>query len=112
MVEYMLLCRQCRHVFKSPVKPGPSSSGKMYCLLCPKCGRPDIVEAPVWAPLGSGMNIFDGTTWEYECQQCHNKFKMPVPKSPSEAKARKCSACGSDHLHLLTELGAQPLYCG
>jgi rRNA maturation endonuclease Nob1 len=109
MEDNKLLCRQCRNIFKIPVQPGPALEPDMHC---PKCGSRDVVEAPVWAPLGSGSNIFDSSEWEYECQLCRDKFKMPIPKSPSEEKGRSCPSCGSRHLHLLTDIGAQPLYCG
>jgi rRNA maturation endonuclease Nob1 len=109
MKECTLLCRQCRNVFKAPVAAGLIVKLEMKC---PKCGSLDIGEAPAWAPLGSGLNIFESSEWEYECQQCRNKFKMPVPKSPSEQKERRCAICGSGHLHLLTIAGAEPLYCG
>jgi hypothetical protein len=71
-----------------------------------------LIEAPAWAPLGSGSNVFDNSAWEYQCQLCRHKFKMPIPKSPSEARGRNCPVCASPHLHLLTDIGAQPLYCG
>jgi rRNA maturation endonuclease Nob1 len=106
MEEHTLLCKKCRHIFKLP--------GALLndILSCPQCGVPDIVEAPPWAPLGSGMNIFDDSLWEYECQQCQNKFKLPIPQSPAEEKSRKCPSCCSDHIHRLTAVGGEPLYCG
>lgn len=109
MREYMLLCNRCRNIFTLPLLSVPSLNRE---TPCPRCGSFDIGEAPAWAPLGSGQNIFDNSFWEYECQECRQKFKMPIPKSPSEEKKRTCPACHSGHLHLLTDLGAQPLYCG
>jgi rRNA maturation endonuclease Nob1 len=109
MAEYKLLCKQCRNIFQIQEKTSSKSVPDTYC---PKCGTRDVVDAPLWAPLGSGSNIFDGSDWEYECQQCRNKFQMPIPKNPSEEKGRICTICGSQHLHLLTDIGAQPLYCG
>jgi len=97
------LCKQCRHVF--------ITAQPLEKLSCPKCLSVNVEEAPAWAPLDSGSNIYDNSEWEYECQNCKNRFKMPIPKSPSEEKARSCPKCGSNHLHLLTELGGQPLYC-
>lgn len=109
MKEYTFLCKQCRHVFKLPVKPEVTGKGG---VTCPRCLSQEVAEAPAWAPLGSGLNIFESAEWEYECQQCLKKFKMPIPKSPAEQKSRRCSTCGSGHLHLLTIAGAEPLYCG
>lgn len=109
MGEYTLICSQCRNIFKSDRQPGSSPDKKM---CCPKCGSREVAEAPVWAPLGSGLNIFDGSEWEYECQECHKKFKMPIPKSPTEEKDRRCQYCGAGHIHRLTGVGGQPLYCG
>jgi DNA-directed RNA polymerase subunit RPC12/RpoP len=80
--------------------------------VCPVCNSIDLAEAPAWAPLGSGSNIFDSSEWEYECQECHKKFEMPIPKSPSEEKNRKCRYCGMGHIHRLTSVGGLPLYCG
>jgi len=112
MKEIKFLCKTCRNVFISSVPSGfPFDKGGV-CLLCPKCRSGNLEEAPAWAPLGSGQNIFEGSEWEYECQQCRRKFKMPVPRSPTEAKSRICITCGSKHLNLLTDVGAQPLYCG
>jgi DNA-directed RNA polymerase subunit RPC12/RpoP len=103
------LCRQCRHVFDADT-PGDSLTGKE--IHCPVCKGLDIIEAPAWAPLGSGLNIFESDTWEYQCQECKKTFKLPIPKSPTEEKSRRCLACNSVHLHLLTGSGALPLYCG
>jgi Zn finger protein HypA/HybF involved in hydrogenase expression len=107
--EHTFFCRQCRNIFQSASQPGSHSFGKGNC---PRCKSPDTIEAPAWAPLGSGQNIFEGSEWEYRCQQCLHKFKLPIPKSPSEEKVRTCPACGGSHLHRITDLGAQPLYCG
>jgi putative FmdB family regulatory protein len=109
MEEQTLLCKQCRNVFKIPEYISRSINNK---TSCPKCGSSDLDEAPIWAPLGSGSNIFESSEWEYECQKCKNRFAMPIPKSPSEDKARRCPQCGSEHLHRLTSTGGQPLYCG
>lgn len=107
--ESTLLCRQCRNVFRLSPQNRVSMIRETHC---PQCGSTRLEEAPAWAPLGSGSNIFDSSEWEYECQQCRNKFKMPIPKSPSEERERKCSACGAGHIHRLTVTGGEPLYCG
>jgi len=104
-----LLCKKCRHVFDMEI-PGDSFRGTE--VRCQKCGCADVMEAPTWAPLGSGLNIFENDTWEYQCQQCKITFKLPIPKSPAEDKSRRCLFCNSEHLHLLTGTGAMPLYCG
>lgn len=109
MEDYTLICRQCRNIFRLPSHNSCSIPRE---TRCPKCGSSDIAEAPVWAPLGSGFNIFENFEWEYECQECHKRFKMPIPTSPTEEKARKCQICGAEHIHRLTSVGAQPLYCG
>jgi rRNA maturation endonuclease Nob1 len=103
--EYTLLCRQCRNVFKLP---GTLFNSDTHC---PECTSQDIMEAPVWAPLGSGRNIFDSTEWEYECLKCQNKFKMPIPLSPAEEKARRCPSCSSEQINRLNAAGGEPLYC-
>jgi DNA-directed RNA polymerase subunit RPC12/RpoP len=99
------LCKECRNIFSQP-------SGGDFAPRCPKCGSPGVMEAPAWSPLGSGANIFEDSTWKYECQECRLTFTLPIPRSPSEEKQRKCIYCGAGHLHLLTAVGAQPLYCG
>jgi len=109
MEETMLLCRQCRHVFRILASDSCDINKR---TACPRCGSFDLSEAPVWAPLGSGANIFNSSEWEYECQECHHKFQMPIPKSPSEEKERKCPACGHGHIHRLDAVGGEPLYCG
>jgi DNA-directed RNA polymerase subunit RPC12/RpoP len=96
-------------VFDFFMADGSPPNEKVHCPTC--CGV-DIIEAPPWAPLDSGTNIFDGNEWQYECQDCKSKFKMPIPQSPSEDKNRKCPVCNSGHLHLLTGAKAIPLYCG
>jgi DNA-directed RNA polymerase subunit RPC12/RpoP len=108
-METRFLCKQCRHVFDL-AKPGDSDLDNK--IHCPACGSSDVIEAPTWAPLGSGWNIFESTSWEYECQQCKHTFKLPIPKSPEEDKNRRCPICNSGHLHLLIDNVATPLYCG
>ena len=108
--EHTFLCRNCRNIFKLPLSHDIHS--KKQNILCPKCGNPEIEEAPCWAPLGSGTNIFESSDWEYECQECRHKFTMPIPQSPTQEKERKCPSCGAGHIHRLTVIGGQPLYCG
>jgi len=103
------LCKQCRNIFDLEFS-GDSPTSSESC--CPACNSPDITEAPTWAPLGSGWNIFETDTWEYQCQECKNTFKLPIPKSPTEDKSRRCLYCNSEHLHLLTGSKTLPLYCG
>jgi hypothetical protein len=109
MEELTLLCRQCRNIFR--IQIGETCS-IIRRTACPKCNSTDLAEAPAWAPLGSGSNIFDSLDWEYECQECLKKFKMPIPNSPTEEKSRKCVQCGSGHIHRLSSVGGLPLYCG
>jgi DNA-directed RNA polymerase subunit RPC12/RpoP len=108
-MERRFLCKQCLNVFDHAVSDIPSPDKKIKCPAC--CGV-DIMDAPPWAPLGSGRNIFETKMWDYECQQCKYKFRMPIPKSPTEDKNRKCPVCNSGHLHLLTGEKNLPLYCG
>ena len=103
------LCKQCRYVFDVEI---PEDAERGTEVRCQKCNSSDVMEAPTWAPLGSGLNIFEGDSWEYQCQQCKKNFKLPIPKSPEEDKSRACPFCNSNHLHLLTIDGAKPLYCG
>ena len=108
-MEHRFLCKQCRHVFDLPI-PGSSSIDKE--VHCPTCGSSDVMEAPAWAPLDSGWNIFESNMWEYECQQCKHIFKLPIPQSPAEDKSRRCPNCNSEHLHLLTGAGVRAFACG
>ena len=108
-MEERFLCKHCRHVFDQAITGGASLDEQLHCA---KCGSVDVIEAPAWAPLGSGMNVFDNDTWEYECQECQQTFKMPIPRSPSESKSRTCPACRSSHLHVLNNMESLPLYCG
>ncbi len=103
------LCKKCRNIFKLPLS---DSSQPDRASTCPKCGSAEIEEAPCWAPLGSGTNVFESSDWEYECQQCHQTFKMPIPKSPTEEKSRRCPSCGTGNIQRLNVTGGQPLYCG
>jgi DNA-directed RNA polymerase subunit RPC12/RpoP len=107
-MERRFLCKKCWHIFDLPE---PDSSSGNLKIKCPSCSATDVMEAPPWAPLDSGKNIFASNEWQYECQQCKLKFKMPIPKSPSEDKSRECPVCHSRHLHLLTGAKALPLYC-
>jgi DNA-directed RNA polymerase subunit RPC12/RpoP len=102
------LCKKCFNVFDLLISddfPGTE-------IHCPACNDTNVMEAPPWAPLNSGNNIFYGSEWSYECQQCKYQFRMPIPKSPTEGKSRKCPQCSSGHLHLITGSKSLPLYCG
>ena len=104
MGERIYLCHQCQNIFKS----GDASPG---AATCPRCGGSQTEILPSWVPDGSGLN--DGSPmWEYECQQCKHVFKRPVPDSPSQEKNMKCPECGHGHIHRLTAIGGEPLYCG
>ena len=97
-MEKRFLCKKCWNIFDLMITDNSPDNE----INCPACSNTDIMEAPPWAPLGSGRNIFEGNEWAYECQQCKYKFRMPIPKSPTEDKSRKCPACNSGHLHLIT----------
>jgi putative FmdB family regulatory protein len=106
--EYEYQCRNCQNVFRASMFGSPSSEKE---VKCPVCGSIDTGRLPSWAPLG-----FDSarvpTEWEYECQQCHNTFKLPPPSGPSQEKEIKCPACGGEQIHRLTIISGEPLYCG
>jgi len=103
------LCKNCRLVFDVTESDCSPADTKVQCT---KCGSFDVIEAPMWAPLNSGSNIFEDNEWEYECQQCKHTFKLPIPTSPSEDKSRRCPACNGEHLHRLMNAMALPIYCG
>ena len=108
MEECMYSCQQCQNVFKLSM---PSGSSLEKEAKCPKCGSSHLEALPSWVPTGS--NLYEGPpVWEYECQQCQNAFKLPVPSSPSQEKEIKCPECGGGHIHRLTSTGYLPLYCG
>jgi DNA-directed RNA polymerase subunit RPC12/RpoP len=103
------LCRECRCVFDMRIAEESPEGTPVHCQMCDSA---DVIEAPAWAPLGSGSNIFDSDVWKYKCQQCDSTFTLPIPRSPTEGEARTCPFCDGRHLHLLTAAGALPLYCG
>jgi rRNA maturation endonuclease Nob1 len=109
MAEITLLCKKCRNVFYHTVGDSCPINKR---TACPACGSFELYEAPVWAPIGSGLNIFEGSDWEYECHECHHKFEMPIPKSPTENKQRKCPVCGSGQIERVTIFDGLPLWCG
>ena len=108
-MKHRFLCKRCRYVFDMEILDDSTGGTEVRCQ---ECGNTDVMEAPAWAPLGSGFNIFENDTWEYQCQDCKNTFKLPIPKSPTEEKDRVCIFCKSRHLHLVTGKGNIPLYCG
>jgi DNA-directed RNA polymerase subunit RPC12/RpoP len=108
MVENTCLCHQCGHIFRLP-----SNACTLHGVepQCPQCGSSGIRELPSWVPLGSDLS--EGLReWEYECQHCHKRFKLPVPDSPSREKTIRCPFCDGGHIHKLTLTGFEPLYCG
>jgi|WetSurMetagenome_2_1015567.scaffolds.fasta_scaffold259132_1 hypothetical protein len=104
------LCKKCRNVFDLTISNDSSLEPVLVC--CTHCGGFDVTEAPAWAPLGSGMNIYDDEDWEYECQDCKYTFKMPIPQSQNENEKRTCPICKSGHLHRIYNRECLPLYCG
>ena len=107
MVETTYLCNQCRNVFKLPLICSITPEEKE--VKCPECGSSRIEEMPSWGPIGFNT---PSLVWEYECQECHNVFELPIPSSPSQEKEIKCPKCGGGHIHRLTSIGSEPLYCG
>jgi DNA-directed RNA polymerase subunit RPC12/RpoP len=108
MEELIYLCRQCGEVFRLPADSAHTPEKE---LQCPQCGDSQVKELPSWVPTGSDL-LKVPQEWEYECQQCKNRFRLPVPGSPSQEKKIKCHACGAEHIHRLTATGYKPLYCG
>ena len=103
--EHTYLCLKCRNLFVLEL------NSSLPNIKCPKCESIQIEKLPSWAPIGSNLNE-SLDEWEYECQSCHNTFKLPVPTSPSQEKEIKCPKCKDDHIHRLTFTGGEPLYCG
>jgi Zn finger protein HypA/HybF involved in hydrogenase expression len=108
-MERRFFCGECGNVYDVTI---PENAGSLMEMRCPACNSQQITEAPPWAPLGSGFNIFTGDEWAYECRECKFQFRLSIPKSPDEDKLRKCPKCKSDHLHLITGSKSLPLYCG
>jgi DNA-directed RNA polymerase subunit RPC12/RpoP len=108
MSEDMYLCQQCGNVFRLPLTCDIVPEKE---IKCPRCRNSQVQELPSWAPIGS--DLYEGTPeWEYECQECYHKFKLPVPGSPSQEMEIKCPVCEGGHIHRLTASGVTPLYCG
>jgi len=108
LVEHIYLCHQCGNIFRLPADISQLSKND---IKCPQCGHPGIRELPSWVPVGSNLSEAP-LEWEYECQQCQHKFKLPVPGSPSQEKSIECPSCHGGHIHRLTAAGYEPLYCG
>jgi putative FmdB family regulatory protein len=103
--EVNYLCSRCGKVFRL------ADSEVEQAMQCPYCKDNNIKKLPYWAPAGSDV-VEDKPVWEYQCQLCQHTFKLPIPGSPSEEKGIKCPACGGGHIHRLTSVGGEPLYCG
>ena len=107
MVEYTYLCHQCGNIFRVSADDNPPEKD----LKCPQCSHSQVRELPPWAPLGSDL-VEIPSEWEYECQVCKSKFKLPVPGSPSQERNIRYPDCNNRHIHRLTRTGFEPLYCG
>jgi Zn finger protein HypA/HybF involved in hydrogenase expression len=108
-VERRFFCNECAHVYDLDI---PENTCTVMEMRCPACNSQQISEAPPWAPLGSGHNIFTGNEWAYECRDCNFKFRLSIPKSPDENKLRRCPRCQGNNLLTITGSKALPLYCG
>jgi hypothetical protein len=106
---HRLLCNKCFHVYDITI---PENACSVMEMRCPACDSQQVSEAPPWAPLGSGANIFTGDEWAYECGECKFQFRLSIPKSPDENNLRKCPKCQSHELKSITCSNALPLYCG
>lgn len=107
MAEYTYLCHQCGNIFRLKADYIPSEAK----VKCPQCSNTQVRELPSWVPLGSDLAEIP-SAWEYECQQCKSRFKLPVPVSPSQERNIRCPDCNGGHIHRLTRTGFEPLYCG
>lgn len=108
MIEYTYLCHQCGNIFR--MSEGSTHQPEKR-PVCPQCGHSQVRELPTWAPIG--IELYEGKAeWEYECQQCQHRFKLPVPNSPSQERNIRCPICEGGHIHRLTRTGFEPLYCG
>jgi DNA-directed RNA polymerase subunit RPC12/RpoP len=108
MGECIYFCQRCGNLFRLP--PDSSHLPEKE-LRCPQCRDSQIRELPSWVPLGSDLDNAPAA-WDYECQGCRERFKLPVPASPSQEKGITCPACDGRHIHRLTPVGYEPLYCG
>lgn len=108
-MEKRFVCGECSNVFDKTI---PEDSCSIVEIRCPSCDSQAISETPPWAPLGSGLNIFSGDEWAYECKQCNYKFRLSIPKSPDENNKRRCPKCRSNDLLVITGSNSLPLYCG
>ncbi len=108
-MERRFVCGKCSHVFDVVF---PENACTIVEVRCPSCDSQEVSEAPPWAPLGSGANIFVGNEWAYECQECKFQFRLSIPKSPDENKLRRCPKCQSHNLFVITGSKTLPLYCG
>ena len=106
--EHTYLCQNCHNLFKLELD---LSSVNQNDLTCPKCGSTQINNLPSWSPTGSNLDVCK-LEWEYQCQDCNNIFKLPIPTSPEQEKEIICPECNGGHIHRLTPTGGEPLYCG
>jgi rRNA maturation endonuclease Nob1 len=108
MVEHMYLCHRCGNIFRLALDASPPPG---QTPPCPRCGGSPTRELSSWVPSGSDLSHAPAA-WDYECQGCRERFKLPVPRRPSEEKHITCPVCGGAHIHRLTPAGYEPLYCG
>jgi DNA-directed RNA polymerase subunit RPC12/RpoP len=111
MADTTYLCEQCKNIFKLPVVCSitPEKTPEEVEVKCPGCGSSQVQEMPSWGPVDF---CAPSLVWQYECQECHNVFELPVPSSPSQERELKCPVCGGGHIHRLTVIDGAPLYCG
>ena len=107
MPEQNLLCHRCGNIFRLTV----GDSFTISEAVCSACGGSDAVILPSWEPLGSNLSEAP-YEWEYQCQACSRRFRLPVPQSPSQEKTIRCPYCENGHIHRITAYGREPLYCG
>ena len=60
----------------------------------------------------STADIDDMIMWEYECHQCKSRFKVPVPRGPTEEKQMKCIICKSMNITREKLDNMEVAFCG
>src|SRR4030067_436670 len=108
MQEENILCHCCGNIFRLTIGRNVAAVKQ---ITCPACSGTDLRVLPSWEPLGSDISE-TALKWRYECQTCLRKFELPVPNSPSQEGNIHCPDCNNGHIHRLTVLGYEPLYCG
>jgi DNA-directed RNA polymerase subunit RPC12/RpoP len=103
MIERNYLCHGCGNIFRLEAGRGTA--------CCPACGGTHCAALPAWSPVGYDLSE-SMSGWEYECQGCSSRFRLPVPGSPSQEESLRCPNCEDSHIRRLTAASYEPVYCG